>query len=455
MADQLQPQLDTTNLSSALSVDMGGPLSYANLTKKHNDLNKQLTELEMSTADLQATRDIEATKAKQKQIDEAANKYQSKTAEYQKKLDSFGDVAFQPTQDNLKDIAGLFSVVGIIGSMIGGKGRQASLSALSAMDGMLSGWSKGRADLFKQEKAAFDEQLNVIKQQRDDIKTKMDMVAKEYSIDKEKADQEFQMVLAQYNSPVLKQIAMEKGLKGAMDYVDNVLSKAVDKAVEHSYRMSEKQAAKSGVGGARSAINERFENTVLRSGNEIVRSLGLMEQIGIETGGGALGGVVGKGTITSELAANLGRSLTSEEQKAYNAAAGGMALELSYVLNSGYKPNQAQIDELRNLYIATPQDTLGTSAYKFADVAAKLRAALEVAPDYTPEQKQYKAQILDKLNKYATPEEVYERMYGQPARQEPAVRTQQKPIPTEADRERGRSNPESRQRFIAHFGVEP
>jgi len=242
MADQLQPQLDTTNLSSALSVDMGGPLSYANLTKKHNDLNKQLTELEMSTADLQATRDIEATKAKQKQIDEAANKYQSKTAEYQKKLDSFGDVAFQPTQDNLKDIAGLFSVVGIIGSMIGGKGRQASLSALSAMDGMLSGWSKGRADLFKQEKAAFDEQLNVIKQQRDDIKTKMDMVAKEYSIDKEKADQEFQMVLAQYNSPVLKQIAMEKGLKGAMDYVDNVLSKAVDKAVEHSYRMSEKQA---------------------------------------------------------------------------------------------------------------------------------------------------------------------------------------------------------------------
>ena len=37
----------------------------------------------------------------------------------------------------------------------------------------------------------------------------------------------------------------------------------------------------------------------------------------------------------------------------------------------------------------------------------------------------------------------------------PAPAATAKPIPTEADRARGRSNPTSRQNFINHFGVEP
>jgi hypothetical protein len=48
---------------------------------------------------------------------------------------------------------------------------------------------------------------------------------------------------------------------------------------------------------------------------------------------------------------------------------------------------------------------------------------------------------------------------GQPAPAAPATpaapAATAKPIPTEADRARGRSNPTSRQNFINHFGVEP
>jgi hypothetical protein len=246
MADQITPSTDSSQLMSALSVDMSGPLSYQNLTKKHNELNKQLTELETSTADLQTTRDLEAAKARKKSIDDANTKYEASIAEQQKKLDSFGDVKFQPTQDNLTDIAGLFSAVGIIGSMIGGKGKNASLSALSAMDGMLSGWSQGRADLFKKEKITFDEKLNVIKTEKDAIIQQMKIIAEEYTHDKEKAEQNFQVLLAEKGGPIMRNIAMQKGFKGALDYVDNVLGKAVDNAVQHSYRMSEKQVAGGG-----------------------------------------------------------------------------------------------------------------------------------------------------------------------------------------------------------------
>lgn len=243
MADQLTPTQDSGQLMSALNVDMSGPLSYQNLTKKHNELNQQLTQLEMSTADLETTRNIEATKARKKAIDEANDKYDKSIEEQQKKLDTFGDVKFQPTQDNLTDIAGLFSAVGIIGAMIGGKGKNASLSALSAMDGMLQGWKQGRSDLFKQEKASFDEHLNVIKQEKDAIVQRMKMIADEYAHDKEKAQQDFDLLVAEKGGPVLRNIALQKGIKGALDYVDNTLSKAVDRAVEHSYKMSEKQAA--------------------------------------------------------------------------------------------------------------------------------------------------------------------------------------------------------------------
>jgi len=259
MADQITPSTDSSQLMSALSVDMSGPLNYQNLTKKHNDLNKQLTELEMSTADLQTTRDLEAAKARKKSIDDANTKYEASIAEQQKKLDSFGDVKFQPTQDNLTDIAGLFSAVGIIGSMIGGKGKNASLSALSAMDGMLSGWSQGRADLFKKEKATFDEKLNVIKAEKDAIIQQMKIIAEEYTHDKEKAEQNFQVLLAEKGGPVMRNIAMQKGFKGALDYVDNVLGKAVDNAVQHSNRMSEKQGT---LGGAGLGYGNFLKNTI-------------------------------------------------------------------------------------------------------------------------------------------------------------------------------------------------
>ena len=97
-------------------------------------------------------------------------------------MDSFGDVKFQPTQDNLQDLAGLFSAVGIIGTMIGGAGRNSAMNALSSMTGMLDGWKQGRADLFKQEKIKFDEELNKIKLEKDAIVQKINSIAKEYAI---------------------------------------------------------------------------------------------------------------------------------------------------------------------------------------------------------------------------------------------------------------------------------
>lgn len=223
---------DNSKLLSALKVDMGGPLTYQNLAKKQSDLQQQIVGLELSNADLTSKRDIEAAKARKKSIDEASTKYDEQIKKEQEKLDSFGDVKFQPTQDNIQDIAGLFSAVGIIGAIMGGSGRNSAMNALSSMTGMLDGWKQGRADLFKQEKIKFDEQLNTIKAQKDAIIQKMNTIEKEYVRNKEKGEQDLQVFLAEQNSPILKNIALSKGINGVSSIIKDTLGSATDSAVK-------------------------------------------------------------------------------------------------------------------------------------------------------------------------------------------------------------------------------
>ena len=141
------------------------PKPYQNLFQVQTKASKDLSEAESSIEKFKLTREADAATQQKKAFDEATDKYQTKLEKEQEKLDSFGDEKFHPIQDNLQDIAGLYSAVGIIGAMIGGGGRNSAMNALSSMTGMLDGWKQGRADLFKKEKIAFDEHLNQIKQE--------------------------------------------------------------------------------------------------------------------------------------------------------------------------------------------------------------------------------------------------------------------------------------------------
>ena len=388
----------------------------------------------------------EQAKAKREQLEKYQERVKTDVSELEKQEQPMPE--FKPSQENALELGAIFSMIATVGVGLGGSGKLSGLNALNAMGGMLKGYQSGKKDVFEKEQKIYEKEVARIKAANDNLEKKINRYLQLSATDKEAAYLLGQEIAAENPGVVAANMNAGKA---------DVVQKMAAKNTEILKSILEKsiKTGIAGKGGARSAINERFQNTVLRSGNEIMRSLGLLEQIGIDTGGGPLGGVVGKGTITSELAANLGRELTTDEQKAYNAAAGGMALELAYVLNGGYKPNQGQIDDLRSLYLATPQDSLGSAAYKFADVAAKLKAALEVAPDYTPEQKLYKQQILAKLDKYAPPEVVYERMYGQPMREEPTVRKDERPTPTQKDRDWVKAHPEDRQKFINRFGVEP
>ena len=78
------------------------------------------------------------------------------------KREEFAEMTFAPTKDNAQDLASLFSLVNVIGMAVGGGGKQNAQQAMYAMNGMLEGYQKGRADIYKREKDIFEKNIKVL-----------------------------------------------------------------------------------------------------------------------------------------------------------------------------------------------------------------------------------------------------------------------------------------------------
>jgi len=381
--------------------------------------------------------------------------------DYQKKLEVEPLPAFIPTKDTVNDIAGLFSVISVIGMVVGGGGKMAGQRAMGAMNGMMEGYRKGRMDLYKQERNEFDANFKTMLQKHQEFRKEMEDAVKLASTNKEAGMAAAELAASRAGSDIVKAQLRKGDLMGAYKLVDESQKGAEsalkmeqkarqdelaekarkEEAAQRERHQKERMAQTERLATVkaeaktlkqvqpRSATNERYANTVYRSSNEVLRSMELIEQIGLTTGGGALGGVVGKGSIPSEVQRQIGQYFTEEQQRNYNTAMSGVALEMAYVLNGGYKPDAGTINKIETLLSVGPNDTLGNAAYKFSDLAAKLKAAIEVSPTYTEDQKGTKEMLMKKLERYATPEEVYTRVYGVGERKDPLVRSGSYPKP--------------------------
>lgn len=371
---------------------------------------------------------------------------------YQEKLEKEPLPAFIPSKDSAQDIAGLFSVIGVISMLVGGGGKMSGQLALGNMNGMMEGYRKGRDDLYKKERTEFDKNFNAMIKKHAEFRQEMEDAVKLATTNKEEGFRAAELAATKAGSDIVKAQLRKGNLLGAYNLVKESQSGA-----ERALQMEQKARAEEAAAAQRerhqrenaaraermakekmahadkvkelknmqrpaSATNERYANTVYRSSNEVLRSLELVERLGITTGGGVLGSVVGKGTIPSEVQRYLGQAMTDEQQRNYNTAMSGIALELAYVLNGGYKPNEGQINKLETLLAVGPNDTFGNAAYKFADVSAKLKAAVEVSPTYSDEQQKTKEMLMSKMVRYATPEQVQDRIYGPSKAEEPAIR---------------------------------
>jgi hypothetical protein len=157
--------------------------------------------------------------------------------------------AFIPTQDNARDLAGMFSLVNVMGVLLGGGGKQAAVGALGAMNGMLEGYQKGRADLYKKERELFDKNFKVMLQKHAELRKEMEDAIKLAATDRQAGMDAAQLAAAKAGSSIL-QAQLRKGqLVGGYKIVEEV-SVGVEKLKDYKLKREEQEAREA-------AANER------------------------------------------------------------------------------------------------------------------------------------------------------------------------------------------------------
>ena len=223
----------------------GTPFSINTLPIEANPTPKPAPKLP-ETPDLQA-QELEAYKQKgelEKLKDEAVLKKEKETAEAQakttadyakavtedptrkllgEKVKERADTTFVPTKETAADMGLLFTLTNIVGFMIGGKSKGNAQQAMSAMNGMLEGHQKGREDLYKKEKAIFEENTKALDKTIEALDRQFKEAMQIYAVDREAGMATAQSAIAEHNATFLGDALKKNGLA----YSADLLSKAV------------------------------------------------------------------------------------------------------------------------------------------------------------------------------------------------------------------------------------
>ncbi len=128
------------------------------------------------------------------------------------RLEEQAGEAFVPTQENVRDMATIFSLVGVLGFAIGAGGKSNAIGAMNAMNGMMEGYKQGRQDRYLREKDLFEANTKALKTKIDALNNRMVDIAKLAAVDMEKANMEADMLFAQEGADFLKQYKDKVGL---------------------------------------------------------------------------------------------------------------------------------------------------------------------------------------------------------------------------------------------------
>jgi len=139
------------------------------------------------------------------------------------KVKERADTTFVPSKETAQDMGLLFTLTNIVGFMIGGKSKGNAQQAMSAMNGMLEGHQKGREDLYKKEKAIFEENSKALDKTIEALDRQFKEAMQIYAVDREAGMAKAQSAIAEHNATFLGDALKKNGLA----YSADLLSKAV------------------------------------------------------------------------------------------------------------------------------------------------------------------------------------------------------------------------------------
>ena len=147
--------------------------------------------------------------------------------------DELNNAAFVPTKESAQDIATIFSLTGIIGMAIGGGAKDNAYAAMAGMNGMLEGYKRGRADIYKRERESFDKNLKALQLKVQTLQQELTEAIQLKQQDFKAGETAIEIALAKSGSDLLDLKRKKNGDMAALETVVDA-NKDVDSLVKMS-----------------------------------------------------------------------------------------------------------------------------------------------------------------------------------------------------------------------------
>jgi hypothetical protein len=210
-------------MNSEAAKTLTGMQQYPGFIKPFQEKLEESSEARGEMAGLEKGMETERLATREKARASAEQTYADKFAKapQREQLEAVSEkmeAPFVPTKETAGDMAQLFALVNIAGFALGAGGKRNSQAALSGMNGMLEGYQKGRQDLYKKEKDAFDTNIKQLKMRYDTLDRQLKEALETYKTDKQAGLQKADMAYAQAGADFYKKYADKFGLAAMYEY---------------------------------------------------------------------------------------------------------------------------------------------------------------------------------------------------------------------------------------------
>lgn len=287
-------------------------------------------------------------------------------ANLRKLEDELMNTEFIPTQDNAKELGGLFSLIGVVGFAIGGSGKENAVQAMSAMNGMLSGYQKGRADLYKREKDIFDTKMKALQVKTLTLSNRLKQIAELAAIDTKAANQEADNLFNEEQATFYKQYKDKFGLAATVEFAKNNV-KAIDEAFKIKLK-EEENAAKKKEDTTRGVQQQFMAQRAVNALGGVTTALDAINRLPATATAGVLPNLQTRDGMFNYVRNFFGRTMSSNESKSVETLFTGITRNLAAIEASGAATGLVGLATQMEKLIPRAGDTAFDVALKLADI---------------------------------------------------------------------------------------
>ena len=324
--------------------------------------------------------------------------------------ESLKNAAFIPSKDNAEDIATFFSLMGIVGMAIGGGGKENAYAAMAGMNGMLEGYKRGRADIYKRERDMFDKNFKALQTKvqiaRDELADAVMLKTKNFEAGRVAEE----VAIAKTGSPVLEAKLKKQGALETLKTLDGINAdvSSLDKRKNDFYKQEEDRQFKqkelaqqrelklAQIANTAELARARLENQgqkitqqnmmaqrAVNSLGGVASALESLSELPVGTTTGMLPNLQTKDGFFNYMRNNLGRQISSNEAEMMNTVFTGIGRNLASIEASGAATGLTQLaNQMQSgLYINAGIDDPYKVAIKLSDIrriaTENIRPAIE------------------------------------------------------------------------------